>query len=212
MIRWQWATSGATGLDYAARSGCLYELFRRWDGRFFCLELHSRELAVPRYNTRDSLPLPWLLGHVERELAVTVRRRRLLVYSVRCKLVNWWTKWHYWCTYNSKRHAKDRQFVKDTLPCSVVGGVALRRITETSHVRARKAGPPGRVRRFWLAGETSSWKTWPLLNVWQVEDIVFTTASRGGVQYSTGMSGKPVTPSFESAVLAYYIIGRLARR
>lgn len=41
---------------------------------------------------------------------------------------------------------------------------------------------------------------------------MFTTAARGGVEYSTGMSGEPVMPSFESDVLAYYIIGRLARR
>lgn len=39
--------------------GCSYELVQR-----FCLQLHSRELDVPRYNTRDSLPLPWWLGHI----------------------------------------------------------------------------------------------------------------------------------------------------
>lgn len=48
-------------------------------------------------------------------------------------------------------------------------------------VRAQKAGPPGGVRRFWLAGGASSWKTWLRLNVWQVEDIVFATVHPGGV-------------------------------
>lgn len=38
--------------------GCWYELVRS-----FCLQLHSRELDVPRYNTRDSMPLPFWLGH-----------------------------------------------------------------------------------------------------------------------------------------------------
>lgn len=77
------------------------------------------------------------------------------------------------------KNTKDRIFVTDALPNMVIRGVAF--VRSGTYV-IRTAGPPGTFPGSWLAGETSSWKTWPRLNVWRVEDIVFAVQA-GGVQY-----------------------------
>lgn len=86
------------------------------------------------------MPLPLLLGHVERELAVTVRRRGLLAHSVRRKLED---RRALSGVPTTQKDTQSTDSSSDTLPRSVVGGVALTRVAETSrtYASARPAHP-----------------------------------------------------------------------
>lgn len=84
----------------------------------------------------------------------------------------------------AEKNAKDRIFITDTLPYLVWTGVVLFGVPATSHYLGCYARPPGRFPGLRLVGAASSWKTWPLPNVWQVEDIVF-AVWLGSVVYTT---------------------------
>lgn len=48
--------------------------------------------------------------------------------------------------------------------------------------------PPKSSAGFWLVSAASSWKTWPLPNVWHVEDIVFAVQSEASSAVQSGLS------------------------
>lgn len=68
--------AGLRGSTTRLERGCVHGRLRRC-----CLQPHRRELDVPRYSTRDPLPLPWRLAQ---EMGGGRNRRRpLLVWSHR---------------------------------------------------------------------------------------------------------------------------------
>lgn len=88
-----------------------------------------------------------------------------------------------YCSWTATK-TRDRIFITDFLPYLEVKGVVLFGVPNTSLSSSHYARPPGIFPGLWLVGAASSWKTWPLPNVWQVKDIVF-TVRLGGVVYAT---------------------------